>query len=538
MTQGLTPDNAPSHPKAVGRYEVLLPIASGGMAMVYLARSLGAGGFEREVALKLTHAHLRDNREFAMDLIEEAKLSVRIRHPNVVSVLDAGEDPNGLYLVMDYVEGDTLSSLWRKAAERGERFPARVGLRILVDVLTGLHAAHELRDDAGRPVGLVHRDFSPQNILVGVDGNARLSDFGIAKAATRLGNTTTGVVKGKLGYLSPEQARGLPLDRRSDIWAAGVVAWETVAGQRLYDTENEAATILRIVSERPPSLRSVDVDTPEELDQAIAKALATDRQQRCATAMALSRQIASAAQAHGMLADVEEVARYVEDLIAAKLERRRARIRQVLASRASDDAAESSKAEAAVPLVAEVSSPSVASLPQVEPSPAARRLVWYVAGGAIAAIGVLALAFRLAGASRDPASSAGTTSTAATSSSASPSAPPADSSAPPAPAGFEFITISADVPIRSLVVDGREVPVSPPSRTLSVQVAADQLSKGVSVDAVASDGRMARVIGEAGQHALSLRFSAARGGGAATPGAATGSGKLPFAPNPYSTVAR
>src|SRR5580704_13773364 len=189
------------------------------MATVYLARTVGPGGFTTEVALKLTHAHLRENPEFSHDLLEEAKLVARIRHHNVVPVIDVGEDPRGIYLVMEYVEGDSLAGLFKRAGST-RPIPLAIAARFMLDALEGLHAAHELRDEAGQLLGLVHRDFTPHNILIGTDGVARLADFGIAKAATRLGNTRMGMVKGKIAYMPPEQAKGLTLDRRCDVWAA------------------------------------------------------------------------------------------------------------------------------------------------------------------------------------------------------------------------------------------------------------------------------------------------------------------------------
>src|SRR5580692_5111010 len=154
-------------PDRLGRYELLLPIASGGMATVYLARTLGAGGFERDVAVKLMHPHLRREPNFTRDLIQEAKIAVRIRHPNVVPVIDVGDDVAGLFLVMDYIEGDTLGSLHSQVFSEGADFPMRIAMRILLDAVAGLHAAHELCDETGKPLNVIHRDFSPQNILVG-----------------------------------------------------------------------------------------------------------------------------------------------------------------------------------------------------------------------------------------------------------------------------------------------------------------------------------------------------------------------------------
>ena len=320
-------------PERVGRYEVLLKVASGGMATVYLARARGIGGFEREVALKLMHAHLQESSDFADDLVEEAKLAVRIRHSNVASVLDVGEDPLGIYLVMDFIEGDTLSGLLKFAASRGEKVPLRIGLRVLVDALAGLHAAHECKDVSGKPLGIVHRDFSPQNILVGLDGVARLADFGIARAATRLSQTNTGMVKGKIAYMAPEQARGESVDRRCDVWAAGVVAWQVVTGKKLHEAENDLAVLLKIATVEPPRLRTLDRTVSPALEEAVASALTMPLDKRCPTASAFRHALVTAARAKDALAEHEEVAEYVERAVGPRIAARRARIAELLALR-------------------------------------------------------------------------------------------------------------------------------------------------------------------------------------------------------------
>jgi hypothetical protein len=314
----------PGVPERVGRYEVLLPIASGGMATVYLARARGAHGFENEVALKLTHAHLRESPELAAELLDEAKLTVRIRHRNVVSVLDAGDDPCGIFLVMEYVEGDTLEGLRKPSA--GGPPPAPIAARILLDALAGLHAAHELRDEGGRPLGLVHRDFTPHNILVGRDGVARLSDFGIAKAGTRAGHTRVGNVKGKAGYMAPEQATGAPLDRRCDVWAAGVIAWEAFAGRRLHAGDDDFATMLKVVTERPPRLGEVNAAVPPEIGDVVASALEMEVADRCPTAACFAKALAAACREHGGVAETDEVAEWVARAVGQKLAARRAHV--------------------------------------------------------------------------------------------------------------------------------------------------------------------------------------------------------------------
>jgi serine/threonine protein kinase len=307
------------------------------MATVYLARSQGARGFARDVALKLTHAHLTDTIEFAAVLLEEAKIASRIKHRNVVTILDVGEDPLGLFLVMDYVEGDTLAGLLRSGIARGEPMPSRIAVRMLLDALAGLHAAHELCDDTGLPMKVVHRDFSPQNILVGLDGVSQLADFGIAKAADRTGETATGVIKGKVAYMAPEHAQAHAIDRRADVWSAGVVAWEILAGRALYPNKG-LSTLLKIISERPPLVRTVVPSVGEEVEQVVARALDPDLATRCPTAALFARDLANAFGFMGRLAEHDEVAEYVRGAAGAKLATRRTQVQDALGLRARMDA--------------------------------------------------------------------------------------------------------------------------------------------------------------------------------------------------------
>src|SRR4051812_16065415 len=215
-------------------------LASGGMSSVHLGRLVGAAGFGRTVAIKQLHPHLAEEREFVTMLLDEARLASRVRHLNVVSVGDVVQADGQLLLVMEYIPGVSLAELLRRALEDKTPIPLPIVSAIGCGILHGLHAAHEATDERGRPLGIVHRDVSPQNVLVGSDGIARLVDFGVAKAAGRLHNTVSGQVKGKLGYMAPEQLRAGAVDRRADIYAAALVIWETATLRRPFGEESDA----------------------------------------------------------------------------------------------------------------------------------------------------------------------------------------------------------------------------------------------------------------------------------------------------------
>lgn len=299
------------------------------MGSVHLARMRGIGGFARDVAIKFLLEDVSETPNAHRELIEEAKISARLKHPNVVPVLDVGEHRGAPFVVMEYVEGDSLAGLERVAARSARgALPKPISLRVICDALAGLHAAHELSDDEGRSQNLVHRDFSPQNILIGADGVARLTDFGVAKLAGRSITTTSGVVKGKLRYMSPEQVRGESLDRRSDVWAAGVMLWELFAGRRLFQGDSDATILYQILAaDEPPRLLSILPSVPVEVDALIGAALARRVSDRTSTAAELRQAILSAARAHPeLLAEHEEVAVFVRELIGPRLSERRSRI--------------------------------------------------------------------------------------------------------------------------------------------------------------------------------------------------------------------
>ncbi len=519
---------ASSYPQRVGRYELLLPIGTGGMATVHLARTQVVGDLYREVALKLMHAHFRaEDGEWSTHLLEEAKLAARIRHPNVVSVLEVGEGSLGVYLVMEYVEGDTLSGLVRAARTRGEPLPLAVAGRILADALSGLHAAHELTDDHGEHLGLVHRDFSPQNILVGSDGVSRLTDFGIAKAAGRVGVTSSGIIKGKVGYMAPEQALGKRVDRRCDVWAAGVVAWELLSGRRLYKQEDQVSTLLKIVQEPPPPLSSVREDVPPALEEVVSAALTMDAEKRIPSALELRRLLIEAWRSEGGLADVGDVGEAVRDLARAKLEKRRLQVSQVIRlrekmERVSRSAIETAAADAGTPSYPRVEEPSadvpsltspseIAALHSIPPSlapakPRRNRLVGLALfSGVVIVLAASALLFmRRAEEVRPDVLAAAAP--VATGESPKPAPTP---SAPPAPARpvSKPLAVSANLAIAKLSIGGKVVTIERASRELSVP--ADAISRGdgqLEVEAQSVDGRQVQVRIDGDTEKLELSF--------------------------------
>jgi serine/threonine-protein kinase len=281
-------------PQVVGRYAIYQEIASGGVASVRFARLVGPGGFSRTVAVKVPHQHFAKDREFSLMFLDEARLAARIRHPNVVPILDVVQAEADILLVMEYVHGEALSKLDARAKSLGEAIPLAVSASLITDTLHGLHAAHEATDERGEPLGIVHRDVSPQNILVGVDGVAHLVDFGIAKAAGRLQNTTDaagGEVKGKYAYMAPEQARGEPVSRVADTFAAAIVFWELVTGEKLFLGRTQAESLHRVLVGRIRPPRAVNPDLPEAIDAVLMKALSRDPAARYQTAREMALDI-------------------------------------------------------------------------------------------------------------------------------------------------------------------------------------------------------------------------------------------------------
>jgi len=322
----------------LGPYELVGQLASGGMATVYLARRAGLGGFSRYVAIKRLRPEISKAPAFLAMLIDEARLAARIHHPNVAATLefsDAGDDPTNnplpdqgqFYLVMEYVEGGSLLDLVSRCATKAEVLPPKVVVRIVLDALAGLHAAHELSDDQGQSIDLVHRDLSPHNLMIGLDGCTRVVDFGLARAASRLTKTAVGTLKGKLAYMAPEQLHQRPIDRRADLFSVGVVLWEGLCGERLFRADTDVGTIERVLRGEIPSLRNALPWLSPALDRAMLKALSRDPEARHQTAEEMSLEISEAAEAVGLVGSRREVGACVARLLGDELAERREALR-------------------------------------------------------------------------------------------------------------------------------------------------------------------------------------------------------------------
>jgi len=309
----LEPPPPENESEMLGRYRLCFELAAGGMATVYLARVAGPGGFDKLVALKRIHPHLANEEEFVEMFLDEARIAARLNHPNVCNVFDFGEADGTYFITMEYLFGETVARLSRTIANEpavftNARVPAYIA-KIVADACEGLHAAHELKADDGTPLGLVHRDISPQNLSIAYDGSVKVMDFGIAHAAGRLHRTETGQIKGKYAYMAPERLHDKPMDRRSDIWSLGVVLWEMLTGRRLFRCATEPETILAVTTGEFPTPSRFRRDISSELDRIVMKALERDPDKRFQTARDLGRDLAkfnSSQSEPALMADLAE----------------------------------------------------------------------------------------------------------------------------------------------------------------------------------------------------------------------------------------
>jgi eukaryotic-like serine/threonine-protein kinase len=300
----------------LGRYDLIAQLGSGGMADVFLGVARKPGGFNKLVVLKVLRAQYAHDVEFSKMFFDEARLSARFNHPNVVQTFEVEEDQGRHFLVMEYLEGQPLAALENGG---GPEMPLPAAVRVLCDVLSALHYAHELCDHDGQPIGIVHRDVSPQNVFVTYDGPAKLLDFGVAKARNALSQTQDGAIKGKVRYMAPEQVRGDPVDRRADVFAAGILLWRAATGKKLWDGYDQLTIMHRLDNREPvPAPHTVRPDVPKIVDELCSKALALDADDRFQSAAEFSTALEEYLHAAGALGSHRTVARFLESRFAAE----------------------------------------------------------------------------------------------------------------------------------------------------------------------------------------------------------------------------
>jgi eukaryotic-like serine/threonine-protein kinase len=445
--------------RVLGRYVLYDEIASGGMACVYIARLLGPVGFSRTVAIKTLHAQFAKDPEFVAMFLDEARLAARIRHPNVVSTLDVVALSKELFIVMDYIQGETLSRLARAARIKSERIPLPIVSSIVTDVLDGLHAAHEAKDEHGQPLHIVHRDVSPHNVIVGRDGIARVLDFGVAKAVARVQTTREGQVKGKFAYMSPEQITRQPVDRRADVFAASIVLWEALTGDRLFAADDPAAVVARVMTDPIPAPSALVPDLPRELDAIVLRGLARDPGSRFATAEEMAR----ALEAVVSPARPAEVGKWVGVIAGGVLAVRAKRIAEI-ESQSSDVLPAPSLASSTLSAPRPPETTQATDLSAAAPSESGRgRRPLRVVGAlvAVAAIGLaLTLALRTRNATTAASSAGPPTTSSPPASSPVPSVAPT-SSTPPEPAATVAASVSASAAIAPIAAPPARRPVTP-----------------------------------------------------------------------------
>lgn len=382
----------------LGRYELLLPIAQGGMAVVWAARMRGSHGFSKIVAVKTMLPSLSGDPHFQQLFLAEAGLASRIKHPNVCEIFDLGEERHVLYIVMEWIDGESLSTLLSACRKREQKIPFAVATKMVLDAAKGLHAAHELRSEKGELLGLVHRDVSPQNVLVTYDGQVKIVDFGVAKAVaiSEHQTTKTGHVKGKVQYMAPEQAFCDAIDRRTDVFTLGIVLYQLTTGIHPFRAENELATLARITSPDPVAAPETLVKGyPRLLSGAVQRALAKDPDERYATMAEFARDLESVSNKLAALGEEKNIGGFVREVLGDRAAERATAIKDAL--RDADDRVASEATQATEPpataATREAAEHGASGIKAITPPAASSSRRGLVALGAVALAGLGALAF-------------------------------------------------------------------------------------------------------------------------------------------------
>jgi uncharacterized protein (TIGR02265 family) len=297
-----------------GRYQLIKRIAVGGMGEVFLARQKGPVGFQKMVVVKRLLPHLSEEQEFINMFFDEARIAALLNHPNIAQIYDLGEAEGGYYIAMEYVHGENLHTVASQAIDRKGGMPLALKCRVLADAAAALDFAHKSKSPSGQPLNLIHRDVSPQNIIVGFSGAVKLIDFGVAKAANKLNRTATGIIKGKYAYMSPEQALGEDLDSRSDIFGLGIVFYEILTNQRLFKRENDTETMKAVVGIEPPPPSGVVKGIPKAIDAICMKALEKHRDDRYSSATEMQLALEEFLVRQRLPATPAHIAAFMKDL--------------------------------------------------------------------------------------------------------------------------------------------------------------------------------------------------------------------------------
>jgi serine/threonine protein kinase len=321
----------------VGRYRILSELGRGGMSNVYLAVAHGPGGVNKLVVLKALLPDLSAEPYALSMFLDEARLAAQLNHPNVVQTYEVGTEGDRHVIVMEYLEGQALSTVIKRSEQAGRPFGLAPHLRVIIAALEGLHYAHELRAYDGAPLQLVHRDISPQNVFVTYDGQVKVLDFGIAKAATSSTHTATGIVKGKIAYMAPEQTIADNVDRRADIYSIGCMLWAAATGRKLWKDTPDVHIMRRVINGEIPTPQSANPSCDDELNGIVMKALATDQNQRYHTALELQQDLEAYCERLREPAKQKDIARHVSTLFADKRTEIKALVERQLALAGSDD---------------------------------------------------------------------------------------------------------------------------------------------------------------------------------------------------------
>jgi serine/threonine protein kinase len=401
----------------LGKYELLRRLAVGGMAEIFLARAIGIEGFEKLVVLKSILGQHAGDEQFVRMFLDEARLAATFHHPNVAQVFDIGRVGQQHFFTMEYIEGQDLRQVIAAVRQRPEGLPLEHAIAIVIGASAGLHYAHERTGPDGEPLRIVHRDVSPSNVLVSYDGCVKVVDFGIAKASTHKAATRTGFIKGKVLCMSPEQCRGETLDRRSDIFALGILLYELTAGRRPFEGENDYAILHQIVDKdvTPPSAHRPDY--PPALETIVLRALKRERDERYATAQELQIDLETFARENDLVVSPIELGRFMDELFADA---------KAASLRLADDALASAATDATGSRLAVES--SVIELPKLAARGALRRSAGLMAAGLVLTAGVVGVAKRW---------SAPTHATPGTTETTAPSAPSATPKVEPAASAAE-----------------------------------------------------------------------------------------------------